>query len=312
MDCPDTQSPAPSIMIPKLLTSKAAGIRKFKSAAPPMFISKKKAPPKPTSPSTHCHVLRKGNSLKAETGMSIVELMIASTLGLIAVAAMIRLYSGTINSSITTLQSSRLNYDIDSALTLISNELRRAGYSGGVIQNEYAIANEFTRPASNIEIIDAGSGIIYSYDENHDGIWNNLDEAFGFRLNGSTLQICLGVKETDPPPPDDANCGDLPLAAWEALTITDGSEEVAITELLFSLDAINDPPLSGQSKCLDKDNDSAHASACADASLATGTTAVEARVVNVVINARLVDNPEITKQLTNSVRVRNDRVFIQP
>lgn len=244
--------------------------------------------------------------------MSIVELMIASTLGLLAVAAMIGLYSGTINSSITTLQSSRLNYDIDSALTLISNELRRAGYSGGVVENDYATANEFNQPASNLQIIDAGSGIIYTYDVNGDGTWDNLNEAFGFRLNGSKIDICLGVEETDPLPPTDANCGDLSLARWEALTINEGSEEVAITELLFGLDPISDPPLSGQTKCLDTANNTAYASTCADASLATGIAAVEARIVNIVINARLMDKPEITKQLTNSVRVRNDRVFIQP
>lgn len=249
--------------------------------------------------------------MKKQIGFTLIEIMISLLLGLIIVAATITIYITTIRGSSDTIKAARLNYDLDSVMSLMMNDIRRAGYWGGAVVGSDSTNNPFTTGNANLQILDGGGCILYTYDGGtgntggvpHDG--NGLvdnDEYYGFKLNGADIQMRLTGSTT-------ADCDD---GNWQSLNVTVGSEQIEITGLQFSFEPIVTPDVPGITKCLDKTNDTDYDSPCADAGLASGVTAAETRQVNIVLSGRVANDTAVTKTLTNTAKVRNDRIFIQP
>ncbi len=267
--------------------------------------------------------------MKKQNGFTLIEIMISLLIGLIIIAATITIYVNTIKSSTDTIRSVRLNHDLDSALSLMENDIKRAGYWGGAIAGANSQLNPFTvvttAPITNVQI-PTPSCILYSYDGGngitggvaHDanGIVN-LDEYYGFRLttNGA-IEMRLTVADTA-----SVGCNN---GEWQALTINDTSgERINITRLQFSFNPIPGvgdlafPILPATSKCLNTASLVTTApfnTLCADAAvgyLTTGQRAIETRQVNVVITGQLANDPSVTKTVYNSVKIRNDRIFTQ-
>jgi len=63
-----------------------------------------------------------------QTGMTLVELMIASVIALIALSSVITVYSATAHHSSQQLQQTHLHQQLHGLLHLISSDLKRAGY----------------------------------------------------------------------------------------------------------------------------------------------------------------------------------------
>lgn len=235
-----------------------------------------------------------------QKGFTLVELMIAILLGLIVVGATITIYIATLRSSTDTVRSARLNYDLDAAMALMVNDIRRAGYWGGAVIGSDARDNPANLAANTLQIPNA-SCVLYSYDANGNGQISD-DERYGFRLTNGALQMRLSGTTT-------ADCND---GVWQALTLNSGGEQVEITTLTFSFVPIVTPPVPGQTKCLNRTANLSFNSTCADAGLASNVNAVEIRQVNIVLAARVAADTAVTKTITNTVKVRNDRIFTQP
>lgn len=72
-------------------------------------------------------------SPRRQQGFSLIELMIGLVAGLIVIGAVSSFTVATLRASNENVQSSRLTQDLRTAMTLVTRELRRAGYDGAAV-----------------------------------------------------------------------------------------------------------------------------------------------------------------------------------
>jgi hypothetical protein len=63
-----------------------------------------------------------------QRGVTLIELLVASTVSIIAVAGMLAVMAGTLGSSAHTIQMSKMTEELRTAMQIMSRELRRANY----------------------------------------------------------------------------------------------------------------------------------------------------------------------------------------
>lgn len=259
--------------------------------------------------------------MKRHSGFTLIELMVSLLVGLIVIAATIAVYIATVKGSSDTVKSARLNHDLESAMSLMTNDLRRAGYWGGAIAGSDAKDNPFTVitggtapdfAPTDVAVMDYTVGgvthtngcILYSYDADGDGHYDgnadgdladadddapgddDRDEFYGFRFGAGAIQMRKTGTTT-------ADCTD---GEWEAINVTAGGEAVEITALTFSVAA---------NKCLNVSD----AVLCSVTAPGTGDKVVVSREVNVTLNARLLNDTAVTKTLTSNIKIRNNRNY---
>lgn len=262
--------------------------------------------------------------MKKQTGFTLIEIMIALVLGLIVVGGAITIYITTIKGSSDTIKSARLNYDVDSVMVLMINDIRRAGYWGGAIAGSDATENPYTvtslpaAPPTNFALTDinvyaydghANGCVLYTYDANDDGHYDDdlsdgtnsiddRDEFYGFRF---ATRDDIGVIEMRQSgiSTDDTDCNADPdddTGVWQAITVADGNETVDITGLTFSLTT---------SKCLNV----SQGDLCSAATPASGDKVAVSRELVITLTARLGTDSAVTRTLRESVKLRNDRLY---
>jgi prepilin peptidase dependent protein B len=248
--------------------------------------------------------------MKKQSGFTLIEIMIALLIGLLIVAATISIYITTIRGSSDTIRSARLNHDLDSAMSLMINDIRRAGYWGGAIAGADSRntptnpGNLFTTATTNIQI-PSSNCILYTYDANG-GSAVDSNEYYGFKLEGTNIRMRKTGTTT-------ADCTD---GVWETMNIDTGnsrSEKVEIDALTFDFDDASAP-----SKC--KNVTTATIPNFEDKSCATLTTLtlnsgddiVETRQVTITLRGHITGETSVQKSQLSNVKVRNDRVFTQP
>lgn len=240
--------------------------------------------------------------MKKQTGFTLIEIMIALVLGLIVLSATIGIYITTVKGSTDTTNSARLNYDLESVMSLMVNDIRRAGYWGGAVNAADSSTNPFTIGTANIQSPSA-SCILYTYDGgsgitggvNHDsnGIVDS-DEHYGFQLSEGAIRMRLTGSTTA----DCANADNV----WSTFTV---NESVNITALTFT----------SAYQCLNVTTSLSYNTTCAEVAtagnLVAGQKATESRQFNIALTGQLVNDSTVTKTLTGSVKIRNDRIFTQ-
>ena len=265
-------------------------------------------------------------SLKTQRGFTLVELLISVTIGLLVTSATIFIYISVAESSTITLKASKLNQELAAVLTVMTNDIRRAGYSNAALANLNAPQNNIFSAIDNtaLEVIDnmtdnnqvaansaaGGECIVYVYDFNDNG---NLDDADigGFRLNNGVVQmrqqgdIVSNVNDHD-------NCNDAD-DTW--LNMTDGSL-ITVSALNFSLDSsecLNASEPNGLDDDGDGDIDNAEEIDCYTQVPANGSgdVTVETRGVTISVTGNLVNDPTVTLTLNEDIRVRNDLIRVR-
>jgi prepilin peptidase dependent protein B len=127
-----------------------------------------------------------------QRGFTLIELMVANTLGLILILVLLTMAIHIINTSRLLINNNRVTADLQSTLNLISNDVHRAGYWGTTVQ---AInANTQNNPFAASPITINSSCLLFMYDRDANGSAadsNNalLNEHFGYRLNTTTHVI---------------------------------------------------------------------------------------------------------------------------
>lgn len=205
----------------------------------------------------------------AQKGVSLVELMVGITVGLLILAGVSNLFADYIRSNKDLLAMTRLNQELRSATDLMARDIRRGGYwqnaingvwysgSAGVIANPYATVGTTT-------------GITYNYAlDTNDTV--GATEAFGFKLDTGALMM---LKDN----------------AWTAVTDSNSTTitSFTITPTLrtISLDCLNLCP-GGGTACYPQ---------------------MTVREFDISITGRSKNDSTITRQIRESVRVRNDQV----
>jgi len=242
-----------------------------------------------------------------ERGFTLIELMIAMMLGLIVIGGALSIYISTVASSSNTIKSSRLNYDLESAMSLMMNDIKRAGYWGGAADGEAGF-NPFTEGAvSDITILDVGECILYSYDAN-DNEAVDANEFYGFKFEDGSIKIrSTGTVTND--------CSD---GAWENFI---DESALTITSVQFSFEPIDDDLgvpdelANGNSRCWNqtqKESDDVVADICTNVTnAANGDYIIQNRMVNIKLSGVVTSDATVVKNLSGTVEVRNNRICVR-
>ena len=101
-------------------------------------------------------------SLKSQKGMTLIELLVAGIISLIAVSGMVLVMASTLGTSTQTIEISRLTHDMRTAMQIMTRELRRANYHPGWIAcygNTGCLNAGFLDIASEIGVIQIGDSV---------------------------------------------------------------------------------------------------------------------------------------------------------
>lgn len=238
--------------------------------------------------------------MKKQDGSNLIELMIALVISLIVIAATITIYISTIRAGSDIVKSARLNHDLDSALALMVNDIRRAGYWGIAMVGSDSSVNPFTQGDSNLQFPTTGC-VLYTYDADADGIVD-ANEYYGFRLSGGNIQIRFS----------NIDCA---ANGWNNFNVSEGSEQIDVTDLTFtqSFKCLRKRVgVADQSYNIPNNSTCATTAATAGDPLATGDRIIESRGITITLAGRVNIDQAVTKNLTDRVKIRNDRVFTQP
>jgi prepilin peptidase dependent protein B len=235
-----------------------------------MLITKKHSQRKPVSSEKIWIINQPG-------GFTIAEILIALVLNSLILLALISVFSNNVSHVNKSIHSDTLNQQLESAMQLMANDIRRAGYWGNA-QSDVGTgvnSNPFMAASTDLSINGSNNCILFSYDYNSDGsipaISNAYDdERYGFRLNNQTLQ--------SRPPGAAFNCT-AAASAWENVT---NPGIVNITSLTFTLNSSTIP-------------------------VGAATKTLLIRSVVISITGQLVSDATVTKTLTQHVRILNDK-----
>lgn len=249
-----------------------------------------------------------------QNGMTLIELMISITLGLVVTGAVSVFYLTSAQSSYTALKSSKLNQEMMTLMSIMAQDIRRAGFDSNVSADptisDFNVPGTtglavFTFTPANSSVApnpaETGSGncIVYSYDSDLNGTVGTW-ELYGFRLNNGAVQM-----RQDSSVANASTCVNDSNTNGEAdwVTMTD-DDLINVSALTFDL---------SESECLNTDeDDSAAAVDCYAVDPDSGETIVESRTVNITVVGNLIDDPAVAMTLSQSVRVRNDIVRVVP
>ncbi len=216
-------------------------------------------------------------------GFSLIELMVAMVAGLIIIGAAVTFAVSTMRSYSENILSSRLTQELRTGMNLVVRELRRAGHDSTAVSRVLTTtsASGFT----NLEV--DGSCITYEYDRQEAGTGvPDGTEVRGFRVSGGVLQLTTS---------GDCDTGD---DDWEDITDPD---VVQITKF--------EPVISESTFCAQiAERDSADADTIPDEfQMARGSV----RTVSLCLQGQMVSGDDITRHVTDSVRIRAEELVFE-
>lgn len=130
------------------------------------------------------------HGFRQQRGLSIVELLVGSAIGLFVVAGATTLFANYLVENTQVVLETRLNQDLRATADLIARDFRRAGYWASAEQGVWyrgttnVLSNNFS---SITPTASSGSSGTYSYSKNTDNVLDS-DEQFGFLLNGTVIE----------------------------------------------------------------------------------------------------------------------------
>lgn len=214
---------------------------------------------------------------RSQRGISLTELMIGITVGLIVLSGSLALFSGHLRSNTTLLTTTRLNNELRGALDLIARDVRRASYWGDAQHGVWypGTTAVLINPFSAIDTGTAGE-ITYRYDLDGDGL---LGDAETFRIR--------------------RNAGD---GTVELLQLNAGGGVTSTTTL-------SDPDLTNITALTFAMNDRTATFTCLKAGagpVAPTPPVIHVREVTVTLTGALRSDAAVTRTVTEAVRIRND------
>lgn len=244
-----------------------------------------------------CRLSRHMHPVNRSKGLTLVEMMVAVAMSMVVVAAMGMLMANTLNSATRGIQMSRLTQEMRVAMQMMSRDVRRAGYNAHAIKC-------FGNPdcgttgapldgmiAADIAINDANDCFYYQLDRDADG--DSRDNAFGgFRrvtIGGSgVIEFWMDNDEfTDAPACTDAVNDDCGVGEWCQITDPD---YIDVTNFIVTRD------LSFEDVLVDD---------------GAGTqTKAGVRKLSLHMEAELVRDSNISRELEDIIRVRNDIIIL--
>jgi len=231
-------------------------------------------------------------NLQYQTGVTMIEAMIALTLSVVVIGSMVALMTNSLGTTTRIIEMSQLTDELRNTMSMMSRDIRRANYSAN---NIYCYGNadcgtDGSAPQGGDITINASNDCFtFLLDRDWDGDATN-DDAGGFRrvttLNDSIGLIIMWVGDFAPTPTctaafplwdddDDPN-------GWMAITNPDFVDITTFT--------VNDDESFTQT-----------------ASGRGGTTVSQrARQVQMILVGELIRDDSINRRIEDSIKVRND------
>jgi prepilin peptidase dependent protein B len=117
------------------------------------------------------------NIQKQQSGITLIELMIAMILGIFVSGAIITIFITNVKSATENIKMVHLNQELRTVMGFVSDEIKRAGYSASSDENYMGAWDTST-----------ANCVIYSYDQNADGsAYAAATDRLGFRLSGGVV-----------------------------------------------------------------------------------------------------------------------------
>jgi len=211
-------------------------------------------------------------------GLTLIELLIAMVLGIFVTGTVITVFTTTVKYNADNLQMIRLNQELRGAMSLISRDLRRAGY--------------FNSATVNTTYLDQFGGSVardcihFAYDINADGVIENSDY-LAYKLKDNEIKLGSSAATTF-----DCDTPSLTIG-WEALTkysSTGDRSGIKVTQLQF------EPECS-------------IAGGTVSPGSFTCTGGIEVRNVVITITGQVTtpaDGTIVSRTLTETIKLRND------
>lgn len=250
--------------------------------------------------------------ISKQGGVTLVELIVGSAVGLIVLAGILATYISVARSSSEVLASAKLNAELRAAMDMMVRDIRRAGSWTATAADRGNGDNPYTRGTgsliSDINILDGGKAIEFSY--NGSFLGSAQGTVFGYRLDDKSIKTLQC--NIDDAQPSQCQTGSLLTTGWERLT---DENNVVIEALTFS---------TLGSRCMNLTNSgqtwmvttASILSACNSATTGyvatTNDRLLEKRQIRIRLVGRLKERPEFTMTLEQAVLLPNDRVFYVP
>lgn len=215
--------------------------------------------------------------ISSTKGLTLIELLIAMALNLVLLLALTSMFSSTVGHYNTVNKSDLLSQQLQSAMQMMANDIRRAGYwvnSSNDIGTG-ANSNPFMTASTDITVNANNNCVLFTYDYSKNGTLPTIasgsdDERYGFRLLNNAIQAR--------PPGASYSCS-ASANAWENITNTN---IITISSLIFTLNTTT-VPIGATSKSM------------------------LIRTLDISITGQLASDATITKTLTEHIRIRNDK-----
>jgi prepilin peptidase dependent protein B len=210
----------------------------------------------------------------AQRGLSLVETLVGIAITLVVVAGALKMFVGHLEGNRRLLLEARLHQDLRAASDLIARDLRRAGYWQQASQGTSWPAQP--NPYRAMTPSGTASAALTSYSYSRDATENNsLDsnESFGLRLSAGALQLLEGS------------------GGWQQLT---DAGTVLVTSLA----------ITPQTRSIDLGHLCSPVCTSAD----PACPRLNLRHYDIVIQGRATSDASVTREVRESVRVRNDEL----
>lgn len=124
------------------------------------------------------------NRAHRQSGATLMEVLIAMTISLVATAAMIAMMSNTLGTTTRIIHMTKLTDDMRVAMQMMGRDVRRSSYNANSMycygNMDCASDGSDLTLAGDVVINDTGSCLTFLMDRGHDGVSTN-DGAGGFR-----------------------------------------------------------------------------------------------------------------------------------
>lgn len=202
-----------------------------------------------------------------QAGVTLLEILIALVISVVIITGIIGVFSSALTNTQLILLKGRLDRDLQVVMDFIASDVQRAGYWGNATSSRTNIFQ-----ASDVDITVNGNCLMFTYDMNGDGVVND-NEQIGFSLKDGAIQYRAANTSF--------SCSSIPTD-WTNLT-----DNKIMTVTAFTL--------RNTTVATDIDD------------IGSGTSTIDNRAISVTITAQLVNDSSVTKTISRTIKVYNDK-----
>ena len=223
----------------------------------------------------------------SHSGFSLVEMMVATLIGMMLLAGITFIFTHTVKANTETLKSAHLHQELRAIMDFMIQDIRRSGYWTKAVCSinpnilfpdtvaEFCAGKAGQKSPFDVMTVNNNKDcILYNYDATPNGILDTVpnkddipDERFGFRLNAGAVEMRQAGADCD-------------TGGWQDVS---DPRSITITRLEFD---------SGNSKSVDFHSNPGR---------------IITREINIVLAGQLKNDPGIERIIISGVHVRNDR-----